>query len=390
MAYPLSGGDALSPPAAHDCCENVGTPALPPDVRIAASPRGSLVYRPSTGLVARVGAIESEVLRRLDGRSYERVRDAVERDCGVRFTTTDVAVFAQQACAAGLLERPGAPGKRSSRRRGLSWRVALWNPERLFAWCARRASVLFHPLAVTAGALLILMAALLPAAGNPASLRIPAWHQILIFLLVLNLVSILHEGGHGIALHRYGGSAREIGVRFILGWPCWYCDITESYLLPRLGQRLSVVLAGPFAQAVSCAVIVLAARGTGPQIIAFRRAATLLGLLSALNFFPLIRSDGYYLLAELVGLPNLGTDGWRWLTSSRARQRMRIRWPARRRVAVACYGLASAAFMALVLMRAVQVIGRTFAGPDQFSIRTVEAVLSCTVILTMVARRRNV
>src|SRR5207247_2936920 len=94
----------------------------------------------------------------------------------------------------------------------------------------------------------------------------------------------------------------------------------------------------------------------------FRHAAASLGARTSLNFFPLVRSDGYYLLAELAGIPNLRTDAWKWLGSSTARQRMRAGLPTGRRLAVAAYGLASAAFTTCVLTGSVALIVRAAAG----------------------------
>jgi putative peptide zinc metalloprotease protein len=392
MTRSIAGGDNPSPPVPHDGCPPEARLLLASDVRFTATPNGGLVYRPSTRLVARVGINEWEVLRRFDGADMQQIRKKVERDCGLHIAMEELAGFSRHALAIGLLERPGSPDAQSSRRRrGLSWSLALWNPARVFGWCAPRARVLFHPIAIGAGFGLIAIAAVSSVASAETSVasRIPIWQLVFIFLVELNLVSILHECGHGIALHRYGASTREIGIRFVLGWPCWYCDITESYLLPRLRQRVAVLMAGPFVQAVVCAIVVLAARGTGPHIVAIRRAATLLGVLSLLNFFPFIRSDGYYLLTEFTDIPNLHTHAWLWLTSSAARHRMRLEWSRGKRFAIAAYGLASAAFMAYVLAQAVAVIGIDSVGTEHVPIRTVEAVLSVMVIVTTVARRRS-
>src|SRR5438034_519164 len=128
---------------------------------------------------------------------------------------------------------------------------------------AARGSLLFHPLALGVGVLTIIVAVLTLVEAAPGSIPfpVPTQPQLIIFVILFNIVSIVHECGHGLALHRYGGSVREIGIRFVLGWPCWYCDITESYLLPHLKQRVAVIVAGPFLQAVVCAAAVLAARG---------------------------------------------------------------------------------------------------------------------------------
>jgi hypothetical protein len=156
-----------------------------------------------------------------------------------------------------------------------------------------------------------------------------------------------------------------------------------------LKQRVAVIVAGPFLQAVVCAAAVLAAHGGDPHVVAVRSAAALLGLLTVLNFFPLIRSDGYYLLTELAGMPNLRTDAWRWLASSAARQRMHITMPKARRLAITAYALASLGFLMLLLDHAVILIARMFVAGDHLSIRTVTAALSVIMIFTTLLKSRS-
>jgi hypothetical protein len=215
---------------------------------------------------------------------------------------------------------------------------------------------------------------------------VPRWWQLAVFLALLNIVSILHECGHGVALHRYGGRAREIGIRFILGWPCWYCDITESYLLSRRTQRITVLLAGPFVQAVVCGLIVLLAWSAAPQAVLLRRAAIWLGAFSIANFFPLIPSDGYYLLTELVDMPNLRTHAWRWLTSARERRRARLERSRFHRMTVASYAIASCAFVVTAVVRIAMAIGGAVAGARPVSIRLEIAAVSLAVMLCAVVR----
>jgi hypothetical protein len=389
-----SGGDDMSPPVFAADATSRARLVLARDLRFVSSAPaldGGLLYRRSTGLAVRIGSLEWEVLRRLDGAEPEHVRQSIEHDHGVRLSVNEIVAFAQRACDIGLLERPGTAIVTPSRWRGLSWSVPLWNPERFFAWCTARTSFVFHPLALGVGVLTIVLAVLALTQGAPrsAAFPVPTWPQLAIFVVSLNLVSIAHECGHGLALHRYGGSVREIGVRLVLGWPCWYCDITESYLLPHVRQRVAVILAGPFVQAVVCAALVLAARGAGPYVVALRGAAALLGVLSALNFFPLVRSDGYYLLTELTGMPNLRTDAWKWLASSSVRRRMHITLPNRRRLAVGAYAISSLGFLAVVVYHAVMLIARALLGGTYLSLRTVIAALTVIVIATTIVKGRS-
>jgi putative peptide zinc metalloprotease protein len=396
------GGDGPSPPSPEVFREQPGSasagcrpiPPLVTDLRFVpadSTASAGLLHQKSTGLVVRIGSVEWEVLRRFDGTDAEHVCARVERECGVRLMPDEVERFARAAADIGLLECPGKHDITRSRWRGMSWSIPLWNPDRLFSWWAPRTAFLFRPPSIAIGVLVVVIAAVTfveatPAAASP---RLPTPSHVVIFLVLLNIVSIVHECGHGLALHRYGGRVGAIGVRFVLGWPCWYCDITESYLLPRLRQRVSVLLAGPLFQAVACAVVILAAGGSDRRAVAFRMVAAMLGALSILNFIPFVRSDGYYLLTELAGVPNLRRHAWNWISSSAARQRMRAGLPRGRRMVIAAYALASAAFVTMVLGRAVAVISRVCVGAAHFSIGTLIAALSIIVILLTMIRGRS-
>jgi hypothetical protein len=392
IAQSLPGGDTLSPPAAGG---GFVLPPVAPDVRFVPSgtpAAGGLLHRQSTGLVVRAGALEFEVLRRLDGTDPEQVRGRLERECGIHVTRCELETFARHAGEIGLLDWSAEGRRARSRWRGVSWRVPLCNPDRVFSWCAPRTRFLFRPVSVLLEVVTVIVAAaiFLETMPLPARRLAPSWSQGLIFFLLFNVVSIVHECGHGLALHRYGGHVREIGVRLVLGWPCWYCDITESYLLTRLGQRVAVLLAGPLWQAVVCAVVIVGAHGPSPYAVVLRKGAAVLGALSLVNFIPFLRADGYYLLTEIAGVPNLRRHAWNWLVSPAARQRMRVEWPRIKCVVVVAYALASAAFIGLLLERAVTSVARVFVGAAHVSIGTVAAAITIVVIATTVIRGRSI
>jgi hypothetical protein len=154
---------------------------------------------------------------------------------------------------------------------------------------------------------------------------------------------------------------------------------------------MAVLLAGPFWQAVACALLVIATtRSSQPHLVAVRTAATMLGLFSALNFFPFVPSDGYYMLTELARMPNLRTHAWRWLSSSVARGRMREELPRARRLAIGAYAVASAAFVLLVFAQAIVIVVRVLGGSAPGSFRLVTATLSIIVIVaTGISRLRQ-
>lgn len=363
-------------------------PVLVGGLRFLPSPGrargGGLLQNPATGVVARIGGPEWDVLQRFDGSDLEVVRDRLRQECGCTFAPGDLEKFAQAARHAGLLQG-GASGTR--RTTGIFRHMPLWNPETAFACVAARAPRLCPPAGVALGSVVVVLS----TAGVWFDRPMPAeqsalWWQVVVFVSLFNVVSILHECGHGVALHRYGGRVREIGIRFILGWPCWYCDMTESYLLPRKRQRMAVLLAGPFVQAVACGLIVLFGLSVAPEATALRRSAMLLGAISILNLFPLVPSDGYYLLTELVDMPNLRTYAWAWLTSARARRRMRRERSRRERGLIAAYAVTSGVFVAIVVVGMLTAIAGVVVGARPASARTASAALALTLMVCALLR----
>jgi putative peptide zinc metalloprotease protein len=124
-------------------------------------------------------------------------------------------------------------------------------------------------------------------------------------LLALGIVlatGAFHECGH-VSACRYGG-ARPGGMGFglYLLWPAMYSTVTDSYRLGRIG-RLRTDLGGVYFNAVFIAAMNLAYLNTGSQWLLVTIA--LLHLETAIQFLPMIRMDGYFILSDLVGVPDL-------------------------------------------------------------------------------------
>ncbi len=126
--------------------------------------------------------------------------------------------------------------------------------------------------------------------------------------LVMALLKICHELGHAVACQRAGGEVREAGIMLLLGTPCLYCNVSDAWLLPSRAARMVISAAGMWVE------ILLAAAATwiwwsshpGPtqtiaaQVLAISGVSTLV-----FNLNPLLRYDGYFLLADAVDQPNL-------------------------------------------------------------------------------------
>ncbi|MGH3846723.1 MAG: hypothetical protein ACRDS0_35680 [Pseudonocardiaceae bacterium] len=124
-------------------------------------------------------------------------------------------------------------------------------------------------------------------------------------LLVLAMVfaaAAFHECGH-VSACRYGGARPgKMGLGLYLVWPALYSTVTDSYRLSRVG-RLRTDLGGVYFNALFLAGMGGAYLNTGsPWLLA---AIVLLHIETATQFVPVIRLDGYYILSDLIGVPDL-------------------------------------------------------------------------------------
>jgi putative peptide zinc metalloprotease protein len=167
-------------------------------------------------------------------------------------------------------------------------------------------AVLFSPLvvvpvvlafAVVSGWVLFsqgLAAATAQAFGNPA--------LFLTVVAVTVLSAGFHEFGHAAAA-RYGGSTPgAMGFGIYLFWPAFYTDVTDSYRLGRAG-RVRTDLGGLYFNAL----VVLASFAvwwlTDWHAVLLLVATQILQMIRQLA--PLLRFDGYHVLADLTGVPDL-------------------------------------------------------------------------------------
>jgi putative peptide zinc metalloprotease protein len=140
--------------------------------------------------------------------------------------------------------------------------------------------------------------------GVAQSAREIAYNPILL-LLVLGLVVLgtaLHEIGHATAA-RYGGAEPGVmGAGIYIVWPAFYTDVTDAYRLGR-GGRLRTDLGGVYFNGLFILVIAGA--------YAITRYEPLLILIVLMHFqvlqqfLPFLRLDGYYILSDLVGVPDM-------------------------------------------------------------------------------------
>ncbi|MBU0651180.1 hypothetical protein KKC59_04650 [bacterium] len=134
-----------------------------------------------------------------------------------------------------------------------------------------------------------------------------------LFLLYTALVFVkaLHEFGHSFAVRRFGGEVHTMGIMFLLFNPLPYMDATSAWSFQSKWKRVFVGAAGMITEVfvAVCAVFVWANTSPGVvhslayNIIFIASVSTLI-----FNINPLLRFDGYYILSDLLDIPNLHTQ----------------------------------------------------------------------------------
>jgi putative peptide zinc metalloprotease protein len=124
-----------------------------------------------------------------------------------------------------------------------------------------------------------------------------------IIVFVLSVLSALfHECGHAAGCRYSGARPGRIGVGIYLVWPSFFTNVTDSYRLSR-GGRLRTDLGGLYFNLIFMLVLAGLYAATSSEILLLVIAITHLEMLEQL--LPFVRFDGYFILSDLIGVPDL-------------------------------------------------------------------------------------
>jgi putative peptide zinc metalloprotease protein len=120
--------------------------------------------------------------------------------------------------------------------------------------------------------------------------------------IISGISVLLHELGHVSACNKFGAKHGEIGFGFYLFMPVCYADVTDAWKLPA-SKRIIIDLAGVFMDLIFLHLCFLIFYFFQVQVMAYICIPIILNILFNLN--PFFRFDGYWVLADALGIPNL-------------------------------------------------------------------------------------
>jgi putative peptide zinc metalloprotease protein len=248
-----------------------------------------------------------------------------------RLTLEDLEAFAQQLLTAGLVQNESPQAgkqlldRRKKRKRSqlmqaitniLYIKIPIFDPDVLLGKMMRYFSFVFTIWFFTLSVTVMLAAILLVTTHfDIFRSKLPSYHEFfsfktIIYLWVsLGVVKVIHEFGHGLSCKRFGGEVHEMGFLFLVFSPCLYCNVSDSWVLPSKWKRIVISAAGIYVELIIAAIATFVWWNTPTQPFVNHMALSLMVVCSVstvvFNANPLMRYDGYYVLADWIEIPNL-------------------------------------------------------------------------------------
>ena len=286
----------------------------------------------ATGRSHRFTGPAYQFIRLMDGeRAVEELWQLTEDACGDAAPTQEETIdLLSRLHGADLLESNVSPAveelfKRYRKRNAGKWkqrfasplaiRIPLVDPNDFLDRNMRHVHPLFTRAGFVAWLALIATAIVLtglhwPELTSAETAQLINPSNLLLLWLCYPFVKLLHELGHGFAAKRWGCEIHEMGLMFLVLVPLPYVDASTSAVLPERRQRMLIAAMGIIVElaiaVLALFVWVLVEPGTvhtlAYSILLISGISTLL-----FNGNPLLRFDGYFVFADLLEIPNLGT-----------------------------------------------------------------------------------
>ncbi|MBX6315142.1 MAG: HlyD family efflux transporter periplasmic adaptor subunit [Isosphaeraceae bacterium] len=272
------------------------------------------------------------LLQQLDGKNtLQDVKKAFERKYRPQtISIEDLTRFVSQLHEAGIaqIDTPEQGRVLITRRRKNRWKrvwqffanilyikIPIIDPEKLLTGMYPWFRWIYTPWFITFSVGMMLAAlTLVVSHWHEFQAKLPDfqsffnWRTIIYFWCSLAVVKVIHEFGHGLTAKHFGGEVHEMGMLFLVLTPALYCDVTDSWLLPSKWKRIWISAAGIYVECFLASIATFIWWNTEPGLLNSLMLATM--FICSVNTIlfnanPLLRYDGYYVMADWLEIPNL-------------------------------------------------------------------------------------
>ncbi|MEZ6142832.1 MAG: hypothetical protein R3B84_19895 [Zavarzinella sp.] len=284
---------------------------------------------------------EYYVFSRLNGENtLEDIRTGFEKEYAPdRLKLEEIEGFVRQLVTAGLVQHqsPNAARelfekqrkqRRTKKLAGITnilyMKIPVFDPDRLLNFMIRYTRWIFTKTFLWLSVMLMISAALFVAFHYKTFYeKLPAYHEFFAFRtmlymwLALGVVKVIHEFGHGLSCKAFDGECHQMGFLFMCFSPALYCNVTDSWTVADKWKRIIISFAGIWVELIIASIATFVWWYTPHWPFVNNVAMCLMVLCSVSTFLfnanPLMRFDGYYILADWLEVPNLRERANRYL-----------------------------------------------------------------------------
>jgi putative peptide zinc metalloprotease protein len=315
---------------------------------------------------------------------------------------TATLALLRQAAGAGLLQSAqgaAAPAPVPARGNILLLRLFHFDPNRVLDIIAP----LYRPF-FSKPALVVWLLALGVTAYQCAQENVFAWPQfaafthfpnwILVYVLLV-VSSLMHELGHAYACRRHGARVREFQLVLYFLQLGAYVNVSDAWMLPRKLQRIEIALAGLYVESylaiLTAQVLIWAEPYSYVSQAAFIFFVILLTRM-ALNAIPTLRLDGYWVLSDLLGEPNLRQRSTAYVIAQLpfVRRAVRLNFKPASGVIYWLFSGFSIAVIAFFVDRSLRALLKLMGGLHPLLSLAVVGVIGTMLVLSLVAYLRTI
>jgi putative peptide zinc metalloprotease protein len=355
------------------------------------------------------------MLQMFDGRhTLEEVQEAFEaRFAPQRMTLEQLEWFAETLLKAGLIShyapttaRVYFENYRKRRRSQIMQRLTnvlyielpLFDPDgllrvlqRWFGWLYRRWCVVLMTALMASALLLVTLHWDVFVSKLPAAHEFFSFQNLLLLWLISGAVKTLHELSHGVCCKTLGGEVHDMGALLMCLSPCFYINVSDAWTFTSKWKRMAVGAAGMYVEMILASVATwtwwntLDETGLHHMCLCVMTVCGINTLL--LNGNPLLRFDGYYILADWMELPNLREQCNALVKRAVAQHALGIEMPPekpmalKRQIGFFLYAVASYLYSWFVTFAAIWFLSQ-FLKP--YKLGTISMLLACFAAASMI------
>jgi putative peptide zinc metalloprotease protein len=334
-----------------------------------------------------------KLIQLFDGqRSYADVAELYSRESGVEYSEDTVRDFSAEIDDLNFWYKTAQEKnvklmqKTADERRRLQKKKSKWgdlsmivfpavNPDRFLTWVHDKISFIYKPwfvamtllaFAFSAGIFVTHWSEVGRDTWEFYNFAHKSWFDVATFWIIGTVLLCIHETGHGLTCKHYGAHVPAMGFLLIYLAPAFYTDTTQGEVLGDRFQRLMITVSGVWAELMVCAVATPIWWGTSPGTAIHDFAYTIILLTGfavvLINWNPLIKLDGYYIVTDILGITELKESSTLYFSSWVKRNIWGLpvevpKVPKRRRLGYAIYAILSGLYSYSILYIFASFIG---------------------------------